>query len=613
MSNELIGDYEITINSDSYEEEDDEKDLVILKLKKITIKINYSQLCKHSRLIRSKYLISDVKNNLSSEIQKLQDQYNIQDENIIFFFKLLREEKFKMTKEKFSDIYKLSQFFQSKNLIRKLKLYLNSNFDDVDLRIQFILIELEKERSNKNYLNDTKYDVKVQMQYYLIENINECLKSLIFEKLPISMIYQTIEKVNRDQIQNDLLYDFIFKSIKDFYVLFNFLDIRKLSEEKQQSLLNYFSNSIEDSEKVVYMQHIACNIDFIKELKEKIFNIQEQNNNLTNEMNFIRTQFDPISNENIQLKNELIQKENEITSLQNQINDLTNENTQLKNYIKEQDLLHIKQNEELINKSKNEKNLLENQIKVIEQQKDEIQTKLKDFNRSNEEFSRGINTIFGTKNERNMKSAILYLKTSSDKGNCFASYILGILFECDEGIEKSKDKMIFYYERSAEQGNSHGLNRIGYCYDIGHVVKSNFQESLNYYQRAADLGNSFAINNLGVLYLNGKRVEKNLEKAFDLFQKSASLGNSYALQNLGDMYRDGIFVKQDYAKAFENYQKSAELLDSKAFISLGDMYAKGLGVQMDLTKAKENYQKAKELGEPKADSLISKLPSMKKK
>lgn len=53
---------------------------------------------------------------------------------------------------------------------------------------------------------------------------------------------------------------------------------------------------------------------------------------------------------------------------------------------------------------------------------------------------------------------------TSESGNIFTSWHLGILYENGENVEKSIDKALLYYQKSVEQGNSSGMRRIRMCY-----------------------------------------------------------------------------------------------------------------------------------------------------
>lgn len=78
------------------------------------------------------------------------------------------------------------------------------------------------------------------MEECLSSKIDECIANVNFWKLPISIIYRIIERSDKQQFPNNLLYDFISKNIEERNLLFLFLNIRKLTDEKFNSLYELF-------------------------------------------------------------------------------------------------------------------------------------------------------------------------------------------------------------------------------------------------------------------------------------------------------------------------------------------------------------------------------------
>lgn len=109
------------------EEEDNERDIITIKLGLNTIKVNFSQLCKYSQLIRDEYLISDAQTRLSEELQQLQQENHIDYNNFDSFFKLIQDDDVSMSNDKYKDFLKLSEFFKVKKLIIQLKKYFISH------------------------------------------------------------------------------------------------------------------------------------------------------------------------------------------------------------------------------------------------------------------------------------------------------------------------------------------------------------------------------------------------------------------------------------------------------------------------------------------------------
>lgn len=72
------------------------------------------------------------------------------------------------------------------------------------------------------------------------------------------------------------------------------------------------------------------------------------------------------------------------------------------------------------------------------------------------------------------------MNLSSEGGNSYASYLVGLMHENGEGTEQNFNKAVTYYQRSSEQGNSHGMNRIALCYNYGYGVEVNYSKAMEY-------------------------------------------------------------------------------------------------------------------------------------
>lgn len=80
------------LNKD-FEEEEDNNDLITIQLSSSSFQVYYFQICKYSQLIQNKFPKNEAKQFLSQYIQEISEQYNINENNIIIFFKMLQEEK----------------------------------------------------------------------------------------------------------------------------------------------------------------------------------------------------------------------------------------------------------------------------------------------------------------------------------------------------------------------------------------------------------------------------------------------------------------------------------------------------------------------------------------
>lgn len=137
-----------------------------------------------------------------------------------------------------------------------------------------------------------------------------------------------------------------------------------------------------------------------------------------------------------------------------------------------------------------------------------------------------------------------------------AEYMLGVMFQEGDGVEKDITHARLWYKRSSEKG---------------------------------DLDATTA---LAEMYLSGKGGALDQEKAFELFISAANKGHVKAQHKLGLMYIQGWGVKEDDIQAAGWFGKAADQKDARAQIDLGLMYESGRGVPKDIDKARELFEAA---------------------
>ncbi|KAK8852781.1 hypothetical protein M9Y10_017771 [Tritrichomonas musculus] len=200
---------------------------------------------------------------------------------------------------------------------------------------------------------------------------------------------------------------------------------------------------------------------------------------------------------------------------------------------------------------------LTEEVEVLRRENEALKEKLKDLSISSDDFCRGLCRFLGDKSERNVKRGVSLLELSSEKGNRYASFIIGLLYESSEYVEHDFIKSTHFYELSSLQGNSYGLIRLGMCYHYGYGVQQDYPKAIELYEKAAKLGNSIALNNIAICYEKGHGVEQSYSKAVEYYEKAARLGNSKSLYNIGICYKNGRGVEQDINKAIQYFEKSA--------------------------------------------------------
>lgn len=288
-------------SSDSSYDEDD--DFITFQYESRPINIYYSRLSKYSRLICKEYLFSDVQNRFPQELSTFQKQNKIDTENIYLYFQLLQK-KFVINQtlsfKQYSDLFKISSFLQTSKISKKLTNFFKSRQADADFLIQIILIELD------NQSNSTNFQLNIEIEESLSAKINDCFLNEKFLKVPIQLIYRIVDKSDKKQLSADLMYDFIKKNLKTYSILLEFLDIKNLSDEKFNDLYEHFSNNSNKH----YLIYLKCNLDYIKECKNKLKINENEKNQLQIKLNESKqTISDLLKNKNrLEQEKELLQK-----------------------------------------------------------------------------------------------------------------------------------------------------------------------------------------------------------------------------------------------------------------------------------------------------------------
>lgn len=288
----VIGTINILADSD-----DEDEETITIKLNSNSIEVNYNQLCKYSKLIREDYTIHESRSSLSSKLQDFEDQYNIPESSTILFFKLVQKEDIEITGSEYFDLFDLASFFKSNQIKKILKRTLEKNSEDIEFILKII---------QNNKLNETQSIVEIDDLYFDFEQmlknrVNECLQNGNFGALNISMVYRIIELGQKDTQTSDLLFDFIMKNIDERFILFRFVEIRNLSDEKFEELRNGFIES-KNSGKSRYYEYLKLDLDHLQNLKEANKNQKNKIVSLNSEIERLKKTAEDTASENSELK-----------------------------------------------------------------------------------------------------------------------------------------------------------------------------------------------------------------------------------------------------------------------------------------------------------------------
>lgn len=283
--------------------EEDNNDLISIQLSSQLIQIYYIQICKYSQLIQDKFSKSEAMTQIPQYVLEIQKKYNISDDNIITFFKLLQEEKIEIRSSQYCDLCKLTTLFQVHILRKSLKKYARKYSKNIEFIIN-LMIEHYTKSCDDIF---TKDDFSEEMEDCLKNSINQCLQNQNFKKLPPSVVYRIIKRSEKEKIQMDLLYKFIIDSIETHFVLFSFIEIMKLSDNNFNDLYNKYLNA-KGTEKEFVFEYLGVDLILIKNLKENNNSLKEENKSFREKIE----KFENDENQNWNLEYDLMNLKKEI-------------------------------------------------------------------------------------------------------------------------------------------------------------------------------------------------------------------------------------------------------------------------------------------------------------
>lgn len=325
------------LNNEMEEEAND--DLINIQLSSNLIQVHYYQIFKYSELIQEGYNKKEAIDSLPQYIQEIQDKYHIDEDNLVTFFKMIQEEKIEIKNSQYSDLYRLSKLFQVKSLQRSLNKYAHKFSKNINFFIN-LMVDHHRNKNDRNKNHQLQ-----KCRHFLIKNINECLVNESFQHLPVSVIYRLIDQSRREDVSNDLLYEFIMESIDSLFVLFSFVNIEKLTEKHFEDLCEQLIKRMKDEkirldkdhEKQIQEMMDKNNLlqtklnELTKEnesLQERIFHLEEDNKNLQDQVSKTNDTHE-IFQKNI------LKLESDNNSLQNQLNQMKKDNQMIRNQIKQ--------------------------------------------------------------------------------------------------------------------------------------------------------------------------------------------------------------------------------------------------------------------------------------
>lgn len=196
--------------------------------------------------------------------------------------------------------------------------------------------------------------------------------------------------------------------------------------------------------------------------------------------------------------------------------------------------------------------------------------------------------------EKNIKTAIQYMKLAAEEKSPYAIYVMGVYY-----LGISREKGIKYLEEAYEYGSSNAAEVLisELLIDVFNEKIINYKKLLEYIDMAMKNDREEAIYYYGLVYAYGIGVEKNNEEAFKYLKMAAEKGSEKAMIKLGNWYKNGVFVLPNPKEALKWYKKASEKFNVDALLNIIEIYEKGIGVLPDYEKALEGVKLLKGINE----------------
>lgn len=281
--------------SKSHYEPDDE-DLIKIKIGNENIHqfnfLNFSD----------KYSYTEALIAIHNKIYEIEDTVQIKEESIKLFLQFIRDEKVSLPIEHFRDVYILSEYFK----ITKLTLELNNIsqkelFKDLTLIIQ-VLFDLN------SFKGKFETSLTNKIESFLSSQINECFKNPNFSRLPVSTIYRILNITNKETIDFNLLVDFITNSLDYLFILFEFVEIQKVTDDNIEKIIKL----TEDTQKRMAFNSVPLNLMLIKRMKNENDNLVEELNQTKQELEQTKKEMNRTREELEKTKQEMKQAKEEL-------------------------------------------------------------------------------------------------------------------------------------------------------------------------------------------------------------------------------------------------------------------------------------------------------------
>ncbi len=199
-------------------------------------------------------------------------------------------------------------------------------------------------------------------------------------------------------------------------------------------------------------------------------------------------------------------------------------------------------------------------------------------------------------------------ESAAKEGDAAAQLEMARAYYRGIGVEKNLKTAMEWLKKAAESGNPEALTQMGVFYFEGTGVPKDEKEALAWFRKAAEAGSTLGQLNLGVLLRQGKEIERSNEESLEWIHKAADGGRVEAKMVLGQLYFTGDSLqRKDYAKAVPYLAESAALGEPVCQNMMGVACRDGLGTEMDHQAAEKWFRKAALQNDRKAQANLAHL------
>ena len=156
----------------------------------------------------------------------------------------------------YRDLFTLSEYFVIPRFIRVLDdIRQKELFNNLEFTIQLLL---NSESTDNNF--ETKLTSKIEI--FLSDRINELIKNRKFSELPVTTIFRILDRSNKEQINVNLLFNFILESVETRFIMLKFVKLHKLTDDNVSKFLKFIDE--EEESRKMYLEYMTFDLMFIK-------------------------------------------------------------------------------------------------------------------------------------------------------------------------------------------------------------------------------------------------------------------------------------------------------------------------------------------------------------